>query len=247
MKGSLIVAIALLALVGSAVAVYAVESETFTGTAARSGTYKRPLLDVDGKRYELKASDKADYSVAELLAKFSQGDTGRYVVKGTRGTVNGNDGIIIDSIAPADRPLPGTAAAAPGTAGAEPDWLRDALSGTGAQPPPTPSADDAPDWLADAMGDAGEAQPPTAAPAPALSGDEPDWLKDVIDQSGETQPPQPSPAAAPAGDAPDWLQDALAQETPAQPPPSTGQGPKIDPPEHFATAAWLGGCSDRMR
>ena len=63
--------IALVAFVGSAVRLYAAESETFRGTAARSGTYKRPLLDVDGKRYELKASDKADAAVAEALDKFS--------------------------------------------------------------------------------------------------------------------------------------------------------------------------------
>jgi hypothetical protein len=98
MKRLAIVCIALVALVGSAVGSYAAESETFTGTAARSGTYKRRLLDVDGKRYELKASDKADASVPEMLAKFSQGDTGTYAVVGTRGTVNGVDGIIIDAI-----------------------------------------------------------------------------------------------------------------------------------------------------
>ena len=65
------ISIALVAFVGSAVRLYAAESETFRGTAARSGTYKRPLLDVDGKRYELKASDKADAAVAEALDKFS--------------------------------------------------------------------------------------------------------------------------------------------------------------------------------
>jgi hypothetical protein len=36
-------------------------------------------LLVDGKRYELKAPDKADASVAEALAKYSKGDTGTYV------------------------------------------------------------------------------------------------------------------------------------------------------------------------
>jgi hypothetical protein len=50
----------------------AAESETFTGTAAASGTYKRPQLLVDGKRYELKASNKADASVAEVLAWHAQ-------------------------------------------------------------------------------------------------------------------------------------------------------------------------------
>jgi RNA polymerase sigma factor (sigma-70 family) len=73
----------------------------FTGTASATGTYKRPLLLVGDKRYELKASDKADASVAETLAKFSKGDTGTYTVKGTLGTVNGNDGILVDSITPA--------------------------------------------------------------------------------------------------------------------------------------------------
>jgi hypothetical protein len=36
-----------------------------------------------------------------MLAKFSKGDTGTYAVVGTRGTVNGIDGIIVDSIVPA--------------------------------------------------------------------------------------------------------------------------------------------------
>ena len=110
-----IVSLSLLVLAGSAVGLYAAESETFRGAAAMSGTYKRPLLDVDGKRYELKASDKADASVAEFLAKFSKGDTGTYAVKGTRGTVNGGDGIIIDSIAPATKRLPIAGVAAPAT------------------------------------------------------------------------------------------------------------------------------------
>ena len=112
MKGVSSVSIALVALVGSAVGLYAAESETFTGTAAASGTYKRPQLLVDGKRFELKASAKADASVAKVLAKFSKGDTGTYVVKGTRGTVNGVDGIIIDTITPAAKPLPRTGASA---------------------------------------------------------------------------------------------------------------------------------------
>src|SRR6516164_9924398 len=100
MKRTSIVSIALAALLGSAAGLSAAKSETFTGTAAASGTYKRPQLLVDGKRYELKASDKADASVAETLARFSKGDTGTYVVKGTRATVNGVDGILIDSITP---------------------------------------------------------------------------------------------------------------------------------------------------
>ena len=103
MKSLSIVSLALVVLLGSAVGLCAAESETFTGTAAASGTYKRPQLLVDGKRYELKASDKADASVAEVLDRFSKGDTGTYVVKGRRGTVNGRDGIIIDSVTPAAR------------------------------------------------------------------------------------------------------------------------------------------------
>jgi hypothetical protein len=110
MKASSIVSVALVALIGSAVGLYAAECETFTGTAAASGTYKRPQLLVDGKRYELKASDKADASVVQVLDKFSKGDTGTYVVKGTRGTINGVDGIIIDSITPAAKPLFSTGA-----------------------------------------------------------------------------------------------------------------------------------------
>ncbi len=121
MKRLLIISIALVAFVGSAVRLCAAESETFTGTAARSGTYKRPLLDVDGKRYELKASDKADASVAEMLAKFSKGDTGTYVVTGTRGTVNRGEEIFIDRIAPAAKPLPNTGTATPDTNAAQGD------------------------------------------------------------------------------------------------------------------------------
>ena len=93
-----VIASTLIVLAVTVVGLRAAESETFTGTAARSGTHKRPLLDVDGKRYELKASDKADASVATLLAKFSQGDTGTYSIVGKRGIVNGKDGIIVDSI-----------------------------------------------------------------------------------------------------------------------------------------------------
>jgi hypothetical protein len=115
MKRVALVFLALVALVGSMLPLHAAETETFTGTAARTGTYKRPLLQVDGKRYELKASDKADASVAETLAKFSTGDTDSYAIVGTRGTVNGNDGIIVDRITPAAKPLPSAGATTPGT------------------------------------------------------------------------------------------------------------------------------------
>ena len=62
MKSLSIVSIALMALVGSAVGIYTAESETFTGTAATTITYKRSLLLVGGKRYVLKASDKRTLS-----------------------------------------------------------------------------------------------------------------------------------------------------------------------------------------
>lgn len=75
--------------------------ETFTGLASASGTHKRPLLLVDGKRYELRASDKAGATVAQMLARFSQGDTGTYVMEGTRGTVNGREGLVVEAITPA--------------------------------------------------------------------------------------------------------------------------------------------------
>src|SRR5512137_2884068 len=55
MKRLSVASISLVALVGPAVGLWAADGETFIGTAARSGTYKRPLLDVGGKRYELKA------------------------------------------------------------------------------------------------------------------------------------------------------------------------------------------------
>src|SRR5262249_25370497 len=96
-----------LVLVASVVGLHAAEPETFTGTASATGTYKRPLLLVGDKQYELKPSDQAEVSVAKTLEKFSKGDTGTYAVKGTRDTVNGNDGIIVDSIAPA-KAAPGT-------------------------------------------------------------------------------------------------------------------------------------------
>ncbi len=113
------VVIALVALRGLASPFSAAESETATGTAARTGTYHRPLLLVDGKRYELKASDKAEASVTETLAKFSNGDTGTYVVKGTRDTVNGMDGILAGVVTPAAKPLPSTGATASGTNAAQ--------------------------------------------------------------------------------------------------------------------------------
>ena len=100
MKKTPIVVATLLAILGWAMSLYAADSESFTGTAARSGTFKRLLLDVNGKRYELRPSDQAQPSVTNLLKKFSEGETGRYVIRGTRGTVKGNDGIIIDSITP---------------------------------------------------------------------------------------------------------------------------------------------------
>ena len=84
----------------------ATAAETFQGTAARTGTLKRPLLIVGSKRYELKPSHKADNSVADLLKKFSSGDTGRYLIKGKRGNVKGNDGIVVVSITPAKAPGP---------------------------------------------------------------------------------------------------------------------------------------------
>ena len=79
MKRSSTVGTALVALVGSAVGLYAARRETFTGAAVASGTHQRPQLLVDGKRYELRASAKADASVAQTLAGFSRGDTGTYV------------------------------------------------------------------------------------------------------------------------------------------------------------------------
>lgn len=79
----------------------AAPADGFTGVASATGTYKRPLLIVDGKRYELKASDRADATVAETLAKFSKGDTTAYTAKGVLGAVNGNDGLFVDAIVPA--------------------------------------------------------------------------------------------------------------------------------------------------
>jgi hypothetical protein len=102
-----LVSTALVVLLGSVAGVSAADKETLTGVASATGTFKRPLLLVGDKRYELKPSDKAEASVAETLEKFSKGDAGTYTVKGTRDTVNGNDGIIVDSITPA-KANPGT-------------------------------------------------------------------------------------------------------------------------------------------
>jgi hypothetical protein len=112
MKKLFLVSIALLALVGSRVGSSAAESETLTGAASASGTSKRPQLLVDGTRYELKASAHADAGVAELLARFSKGDTGTDIVKGTPGAVHGGDGIIVDGITPAAHPSAGPRPAA---------------------------------------------------------------------------------------------------------------------------------------
>jgi hypothetical protein len=43
-----------------------------------------------------------DASVAQMLAKFANGDTGTYAVKGTRGTVRVKDGVLVDGIAQAE-------------------------------------------------------------------------------------------------------------------------------------------------
>ncbi len=93
--------IAMAAQLASAVQADGADSETFLGTAAASGTHKRPLLLVGDIRYELKASDKAASSVADALARFSRGDSGSYEVRGLRATVNGKEGIVIDTIEPA--------------------------------------------------------------------------------------------------------------------------------------------------
>ena len=74
------------------------EAKTWTGTAARSGTYHRPQLVVDGKKFELKAAEKADASVTETLKRISDGDTSKYTVKGTETTT----GTLI-SLAPTGR------------------------------------------------------------------------------------------------------------------------------------------------
>lgn len=120
-----IVSMALAALLISTLGSHAAEPKSFTGTATRSGTFKRPLLDVDGKRYELKPSDKADKSVAELLNKFSPCDTGRYVDTGTRGAVKGKDGIVIYSITPA---IASAAGRAPAPTKTVPDYAPSATS-----------------------------------------------------------------------------------------------------------------------
>lgn len=74
------------------------QSECFAGSAARSGTFKRPLLDVNGKRYELKPSATAEENVKAFLDKFSKGDRGKYLVTGAKGVVNGREGIVVDKI-----------------------------------------------------------------------------------------------------------------------------------------------------
>jgi hypothetical protein len=72
--------------------------KTYTGTAQRSGTYHRPQLMVDSKRYELKAADNAEASVKETLQKISDGDTSKYTVKGTETTGDRGTSILVVSI-----------------------------------------------------------------------------------------------------------------------------------------------------
>lgn len=88
----------LLFIVFLAVAQSVVGAETFTGIAAASGTFKRPLVDVEGVRYELQAAENAGPSVKEALARFSKGEKGTYSIEGLRSTVQGNDAIIVESI-----------------------------------------------------------------------------------------------------------------------------------------------------
>jgi hypothetical protein len=107
-KNWLIVIVSLIVLSGDGLPLPAEEQGSFTGSATRSGPFKRPLLDVDGKRYELQASETADAAVADLLKKFSAGDTGRYLIAGARAIINGNDGIVIERI------ISGTASPNPG-------------------------------------------------------------------------------------------------------------------------------------
>ncbi len=61
----------------------AAAGDSFTGTVERTNTQHRPRLSVGGTKYELKAGEKADASVAETLTKISNAEaTGTYVVKG---------------------------------------------------------------------------------------------------------------------------------------------------------------------
>ena len=76
----------------------AAESKTWTGTAQRSGTQHRPWLMVDGKKYEMKAAEKAPASVKETLQKISDGDTSKYTVKGTETTGDRGATIVVESI-----------------------------------------------------------------------------------------------------------------------------------------------------
>jgi len=73
------------------------EIKAWTGTAQRSNTHHRPQLMADGKRYELKAAEKADDGVKETLQKISDGDTSKYTVKGTESTTDRTT-ILVESI-----------------------------------------------------------------------------------------------------------------------------------------------------
>jgi hypothetical protein len=113
-------------------------------------------------------------------------------------------------------------------AGAEsaeiPDWLRDIVAGSPAQPepaaapqPPPPAPDepdaDVPDWLR-TLGppDSSLAAPPPAGEMPAEADAMPDWLRDVAPTELPAEPEpftlDEAPAATPA--APSWLDEAAA-------------------------------------
>ncbi len=115
--------------------------------------------------------------------------------------------------------------------GDEPEWLREALVGTGApapeppaapppdrsewlqeaEPPPPPAPDEAPDWLRESLGKP-EVQPADSEPPVAASA-VPDWLQDVL--SASPAQPASAPVMPPsAKQTPDWLRDALGADQP---------------------------------
>ena len=68
--------------------------DSFTGPVHATGTRKLPRITLDGTKFDLIASDKADATVKETLAKIGAGATGDYVVKGTKK----DSQILVDSI-----------------------------------------------------------------------------------------------------------------------------------------------------
>ena len=84
-------------------AVAASSGESFTGTVSATMLRHQQRLSAGGVSYDLMLSDKADAAAKDIMDKIAKGEaTGTYTVKGTKSTINGRDGILVDSITKAN-------------------------------------------------------------------------------------------------------------------------------------------------